>query len=133
MKNDQELSSFKVLLINENLEETKRIFTRKLDVFRNEIRTASDLILQNLPRDDFATCLIPADVNQVKGEHFFAIKATTNVGDCLFNSSSILLHGNESPATVLRLLVAGELCFNAQFYCDHDASNGMKRRQTWRC
>ena len=133
MKNDQELSSFKVLLINENLEETKRIFTRKLDVFRNEIRTASDLILQNLPRDDFATCLIPADVNQVKGERFFAIKATTNVGDCLFNSSSILLHGNESPATVLRLLVAGELCFNAQFYCDHDASNSMKRRQTWRC
>ena len=133
MKNDQELSSFKVLLINENLEETKRIFTRKLDVFRNEIRTASDLILQNLPRDDFATCLIPADVNQVKGERFFAIKATTNVGDCLFNSSSILLHGNESPATVLRVLVAGELCFNAQFYCDHDASNGMKRRQTWRC
>ena len=133
MKNDQELSFFKVLLINENLEETKRIFTRKLDVFRNEIRTASDLILQNLPRDDFATCLIPADVNQVKGERFFAIKATTNVGDCLFNSSSILLHGNESPATVLRLLVAGELCFNAQFYCDHDASNGMKRRQTWRC
>ena len=132
MKNDQELSSFKVL-INENLEETKRIFTRKLDVFRNEIRTASDLILRNLPRDDFATCLIPADVNQVKGERFFAIKATTNVGDCLFNSSSILLHGNESPATVLRLLVAGELCFNAQFYCDHDASNGMKRRQTWRC
>ena len=120
------------VLINENLEETKRIFTRKLDVFRNEIRTASDLILQNLPRDDFATCLIPADVNQVKGERFFAIKATTNVGDCLFNSSSILLHGNESPATVLRLLVAGELCFNAQFYCDHDASNGMKRRQTWR-
>ena len=133
MKNDQELSSFKVLLINENLEETKRIFTRKLDVFRNEIRTASDLILQNLPRDDFATCLIPADVNQVKGGRFSAIKATTNVGDCLFNSSSILLHGNESPATVLRLLVAGELCFNAQFYCDHDASNGMKRRQTWGC
>ena len=133
MKNDQELSSFKVLLINENLEETKRIFTRKLDVFRNEIRTASDLILQNLPRDDFATCLIPADVNQVKGERFSVIKATTNVGDCLFNSSSILLHGNESPARVLRLLVAGELCFNAQFYCDHDASNGMKRRQTWRC
>ena len=133
MKNDQELSSFKVLLINENLEETKRIFTRKLDVFRNEIRTASDLILQNLPRDDFATCLIPADVNQVKGERFSVIKATTNVGDCLFNSSSILLHGNETPATVLRLLVAGELCFNAQFYFDHDASNGMKRRQTWRC
>ena len=124
-KNDQELSAFKVLLINEDLEEAKRIFTRKLDVFRNEIRTASDLILQNLPRDDFATCLIPADVNQVKGERFSAIKATTN-RDCLFNSSSILPHGNESLAILLCLLVAGELYFNAQFYCDHDASNGMK-------
>ena len=81
--NDQELSAFKVL-INDNLEEAKRIFTRKLDVFRNEISgTASDLI--------------PADVNQVKGERFSAIKATAN-GDCLFNSSSILLHGNESLA-----------------------------------
>ena len=118
--NDQELSAFKVLLINENLEEVKRIFTRKLDVFRNEIRTASDLILQNLPRDDFAMCLIPADVNQVKGERFSAIKATAN-GDCLFNSRTILLHGNESLAILLRLLVAGELYFNAQFYCDHDA------------
>ena len=36
-------------------------------------------------------------VNQVKGEHFSAIKATANE-DCLFNSSSILLHGNESLA-----------------------------------
>ena len=130
--NDQELSAFKVLLINVNLEEIERIFTRKLDVFRNEIRTASDLILQNLPRDDFAPCLIPADVNQVKGERFSAMTATTK-GDCLFNSSSILLHGNESLTILLRLLVAGELYFNAQFYCDHDASNGMKRRQTWRC
>ena len=85
------------------LAKAKRIFTRKLDIFRKEIRTASDLILQNLPRDDFATCLITADVNQVKGECFSAIKATAN-GDCLFNSSSILLHGNESLAILLRLL-----------------------------
>ena len=68
--NDQELSAFKTLLINENLEEANRIFTGKLDIFRNEIGTASDLVLQDLPRDDFATCLIPADVNQVKGQRF---------------------------------------------------------------
>ena len=85
------------------LAEAKRIFTRKLDIFRNEIRTASDLILQNLPLDDVATRLITADVNQVKGECFSAIKATAN-GDGLFNSSSILLHGNESLAILLRLL-----------------------------
>ena len=96
--NDQEFSAFKVLLRRgkENIHEKARRF-------RNEIRTASDLILQNLPHDDFATCLIPADVNQVKGECFSAIKATAN-GDCLFNSSSILLHGNESLAILLCLL-----------------------------
>ena len=98
--NDQELSSFKALLINENLEEANRIFMGKLDIFRNEIGTASDLVLQDLPRDDFATCLIPADVNQVKGQRFSALKATAN-RDCLFNSASILLHRNESLAILL--------------------------------
>ena len=83
MKNDQELSAFKVL----------RIFTRKLDVSRNESGTASDLILQNFPRDDFAPCLISADVNQVKGERFSPMAATTK-GDILFNSSSILDHSS---------------------------------------
>ena len=127
--NDQELSAFKALLINENLEEAKRIFTSKLDIFRNENGTASDFVLQNLPRDDFATCLIPADVNQVKGERFSALKATAN-GDCLFNSTSILLHGNESLAMLLRLLVMGKLYFNVQFYCDHDAFKETKRKNT---
>ena len=36
---DQELSAFKVPLIRKNSEEAKRIFTRKLHVFRNEIGT----------------------------------------------------------------------------------------------
>ena len=112
--NDQELSAFKALLINENLEEAKRIFTSKLDVFRNENGTASDLVLQNLPRDDFATSLIPADVNQVKGERFSALKATAN-GDCLFNSTSILLHGNESLAMLLCLLVRANYIVTRSF------------------
>ena len=130
--NDQELSAFKDLPINENLEEVKGIFSSKLDVFRNEVRTAmtaSDILFQKLPRDDFVTCLIPADVNRVKGELFSALKATAK-GDCLFNSISILLHGNESLAILLRLLVAGELYFNAQFYCDHDAFKETNRINT---
>ena len=134
--NDQELSAFKVL-INNNLEEAKRIFTRKLDVFRNEMRTASDLI--------------PADVNQVKGERFSAIKATAN-GDCLFNSSSIL-HGNESIAlymlsrTGIKIQISvksqydlvlhkfSTAVFNLVRYFPRSAhaSNGMKRKQIWPC
>lgn len=110
--NDRQLSAFKALLINKNLEEATRIFTSKVVIFRNEITTARDLVLQNLPCDDFAMCLIPADANQVKDELLSALKATAN-GDRLFNSSSILLQGNESLAILLYLLVAGDLCFNA--------------------
>ena len=76
--NDQEFSAFKVLLRRgkENIHEKARRF-------RNEIRTASDLILQNLPHDDFATCLIPADVNQVKGECFLRLKLRQTETACL--------------------------------------------------
>lgn len=43
---DQELSAFKVPLIHKNSEEAKRIFTRKLHVFRNEIGTVSDSVIK---------------------------------------------------------------------------------------
>ena len=43
----------------------------------------------------------------------------------MFNSTtSILLHGNEPLAILLCLLVAGELYFNVQCYCDHDLTLG---------
>ena len=74
-------------------------------MFRNKIRTASDFILQNLLCNDFATCLIPADVNQVKGEHFSAIKATV-------------------------LLKSPQPCLVKYFPRSAQASNGMKGRQT---
>jgi len=74
--------------------------------------------LKDLPHDDFATYLIPEDVNQAKGNHFFALKATPN-RDCLFNGVSIFLCGNESNSVLLHLLVAGELYFNASFYANH--------------
>ena len=51
-----------------------------------------------------------------------ALRAKGN-GDCLFNSISILLFGDENRAHLLRLLVAGELYFNRSFYADHDAFN----------
>lgn len=50
----------------------------------------------------------------------FALKATPN-GDCLFNASSILVHGNKSAAMFIRLIVAGEWYFNTSFYAGHDA------------
>lgn len=47
-----------------------------------------------------------------------ALKATGN-GNCLYNSVSLLLCGDESRSDCLRLLVAGELYFNAEYYANH--------------
>ena len=51
-----------------------------------------------------------------------ALRAKGN-GDCLFNSISILLFGDENRSHLLRLWVAGERYFNRSFYADHNAFN----------
>ena len=48
----------------------------------------------------------------------FTIETSGN-GDCLFNATSISLRGDESSSFLLRLLVAGELFFNADYYTEH--------------
>ena len=98
-----DLYNFKSLLVNDGLEEASRILADTLNEFRKEVKTPS--ALKDLPRDDFAMCLIPEDINRAKGQCLFALKTTPN-GDCLFNAASILLCGNESVAMLLRLLVA---------------------------
>lgn len=45
-------------------------------------------------------------------------KATSN-GNCLYNSASIILNGNEDLSLLLRLLTAVELYKNAPFYATH--------------
>ena len=82
--------------------------------------------LENLPRDDLGMSLIPEDVTVKQGEHMLTLQATPN-GDCLFNAASILLCGHESLSTLLRLLVAGELYFNATFYADHETFSEIAR------
>ena len=47
-----------------------------------------------------------------------AKKATSN-GNCLYNSASIILNGNEDLSLILRLLTAVELYKNAPFYATH--------------
>ena len=112
------VADFKNLLLKDEFEEARKILTLKRSTFKQtEVITSNDL--KGLPRDDFATFLIPEDVNRPRGQRFLALKATPN-GDCLYNAISTLLCGNESAAISLRLLVAGELYFNAPFYADHD-------------
>ena len=86
--NNQDLVDFKSLLMNDEFEEARRILASSQNTFRNEVKTPSDL--KDLPRDDFATCLILEDVNRARGQRLLALIATPN-GDCLFNATSILL------------------------------------------
>ena len=48
----------------------------------------------------------------------FTVETSGN-GDSLFNATSISLRGDESLSFLLRLLVAGELFFNADYYAEH--------------
>lgn len=70
--------------------------------------------MQQLPEDVFATRLVPGEF----GDEVFAVKTSGN-GDCLFNATSISLCGDESLSLLLRLLVSGELFFNADYYSEH--------------
>lgn len=40
-------------------------------------------------------------------------------GNCLFNTGSVCVVGNESLAVLLRLLTAAELFLQQNFYADH--------------
>ena len=68
-----------------------------------------------LEEDEMANALIPEDLLSPAEKKYKAVKTTAN-GDCLYNAASLNLVGNESYATLLRLLVALELVLNADLY-----------------
>ena len=71
-----------------------------------------------LKEDEMANALIPEDLPESAEKKYKPVKTTGN-GDCLYNDASLTLVGNESCATLLRLLVALELVLNADFYAQH--------------
>ena len=75
--------------------------------------------MTKLPKDILGTSLIPDidDVNETG--HRIALQATGN-GNCLYNSASLILCGDESRSNSLRLLVASELYFHAKYYATHE-------------
>ncbi len=113
--------------LNEDLKHLQNaIATNKIDVvdflkrkYGKFLPSSSRLLAMNAQLckttlDILSQCLLPRDVPS----HFVPMKATGN-GDCFFNSASILLVGNESLSTVLRLLIAAEIFLHATFYADH--------------
>lgn len=71
--------------------------------------------IEERPEDVFASALMPNDFGGEK--EVLALKASAD-GDFLYNPTSIALCSDESLA-LLRLLVAWELFFNANYYAEH--------------
>ena len=75
--------------------------------------------LKNLSDDSLGQSLLPKDLpSNLEAEGLQLKKATSN-GNCLYNSASIILNGNEDLSLLLRLLTAVELYKNAPFYATH--------------
>ena len=72
-------------------------------------------VLTTMREDNIGSALIP---KEELGEEMKALKATAD-GNCLFNSASILLRGDESDSHTIRLLTAVELFLNPQYYANH--------------
>ena len=69
----------------------------------------------NAVEHDYSNSLIPPDSTCSR-----ALKSSEN-GNCFFNSLSILKIGDESAASLLRLVTSAELFLNAELYRDHPA------------
>lgn len=64
--------------------------------------------LKNLSDDSLGQSLLPTDLpSNLEAEGLQSKKATSN-GNCLYNSASIILNGNEDLSLLLRLLTAVE-------------------------
>lgn len=75
-----------------------------------------------LSNDSLGKSLLPTDLpSNLEAEELQSKKATSN-GNCLYNSASIILNGNEDLSLLLRLLTAVELYKNAPFYATHPNS-----------
>ena len=61
---------------------------------------------------DLSTSLLPEDISSKPVGNPVALHTTGN-GNCLYNSASVILCGNELRSYPLRILVAKELYFNA--------------------
>ena len=109
------LQSFRDLLLSGDKTTALKCF--------NELDTCSiiqsDAVdLTQLPRDDLGTSLILDDIAAKPSGNPVALKSTGN-GNCLYNLASLLLCGDESRSEGLRILVGGELYFNAEYYANH--------------
>ena len=100
------LNSLHTLLNANNVESCKKLIDNLSLLWAIQ---ADNVDFSKLAKDDFGTSLIP-DINCKQAGHPVSVvlKSTAN-GDCLFNSVSLFLCGDETRSNCLHLLVAEEL------------------------
>ena len=97
-------------------EESAKNFIRDLNIAWASKSVEVDLA--TLSKDNLS--LVPEDIySQPQAGIPVALQATRN-GNCLYNSFSLILCGNEQRSHYLCVLVAEELSFNAEFYANHE-------------
>ena len=79
---------------------------------------AENIDLAKLPKDVLGSSLIP-DIDSEPGRRI-VVQARGN-GNCLYNSTSLSLHGDELRSTALLLLVDSGLYFNSEYYVTQEA------------
>lgn len=80
-------------------------------------KSISELTFNNYEEDSLGTALIPDDENLPRGLRALQVSGD---GNCLYNSASVLMKGDESLNETLRFLTACELFLNAEFYANHE-------------
>jgi hypothetical protein len=112
LKVEEDLCSLRDAIVKNNKDvivNLKRLHEQYLPSEMFEYGTST-----SLKRDLLSACILPRDISS----NLVPIKATGN-GDCLYNSFSICLVGNENLSGVLRLLTAIEMYQNSEFYTRH--------------
>ena len=116
-----------------NATKNQALETRILELVANNVESCKKMIdnlnllqatqvdkadFSKLAKGDLGTSLIP-DIDRKPAGHCVALKSTAN-GDCLYNSVSLFLCGDETRSNWLRLLVAEELYSSAEYYASHE-------------
>ena len=111
------LRSFRNLLRNGNGTSAKKL-VEDLDILWAS--KGGNVDLPKWSKDDFSTGLIPDDIDC---KYFTGKPVALTVngdGHCLYNSASLVLCGDQKRNGCLRLLVAKEVYFNAEYRAMHE-------------
>lgn len=108
--------TLKDLLVSEDSLATKRVIDLQEgheQILREELQSAPKVNISKLSKDTLGTSLIPEEQRGLR------VVKVSGDGNCLYNSASIFIKGDETLNGTLRVLTACELYLNAEFYANH--------------